>query len=851
MTSSRRSSTRKPRTKPTSRKQAPGIESLNELALDLHWAWNHSADELWGRLEPDLWAATHNPWVVLQTVSKSKLQDLLGQSDFRDRVETLLDHRRRHLTEPAWFQQSQPETRLGSVAYFSMEFALSEALPIYSGGLGNVAGDQLKAACDLGVPVVGIGLLYQQGYFRQVIRPDGSQQALFPYNDPGQLPITPVRDSNGDWLRVEITLPGYPIHLRAWQVKVDRRTLYLLDSNDPANPPAARAITAELYGGGPELRLQQELVLGIGGWRLLSALGPQPEVCHLNEGHAAFAVLERARTFGKENGCPFEVALAATRAGNLFTTHTAVPAGFDRFAPALIAQYLRRYAEEELGIALDELLALGREDANEPDAPFNMAYLALRGSSAVNGVSRLHGDVSRRLFRTLFPRWPESEVPIRHVTNGIHVPTWDSRAADDLWTTRCGHDRWHGTMQDTGHDLTSATDADLWTLRSANRQALVEYVRERVPREIAATGGAPDVLERAHRALDPSALTLGFARRFATYKRPTLLLHSPERLIRILSDPVRPVQLVIAGKAHPADVAGQALLTEWVRFSRRPEVEGRVVFIPDYDLIVAEHLVQGVDVWINTPRRPWEASGTSGMKVLVNGGLNFSELDGWWAEAFDPGLGWAIGDGREHGDDSAWDAAEAGVLYDLLEREVVPTFYTRDGSGIPAGWVTRMRESMANLTPWFSANRVVREYTERYYVPSALAYRKRAANKGMLAKELVAWKRKLTDYWHEARFGSVRVETRDKEHQFAVEVHLGRMDPESLRVELFANAQDGGEPFRQPMVRGRQLADSGDGYEYTVSVSSARPAGDFTPRLVPYHPEARAPLEAGHILWQR
>lgn len=830
---------------------APGIESLTELALDLHWAWNHSADELWGRLEPRLWAATHNPWVVLQTVSKSRLEDLLAKSDFRERVDTLLDHRRRHLTKSAWFQQSEPKAALSSVAYFSMEFALSEALPIYSGGLGNVAGDQLKAACDLGVPVIGVGLLYQQGYFRQVIRPDGSQQALFPYNDPGQLPITAVRDSNGEWLRVEVSLPGYPIHLRAWQVKVDRRTLYLLDSNDPANPPAARAITAELYGGGPELRLQQELALGIGGWRLLSALGPEPEVCHLNEGHAAFAVLERARSFAKENRCSFGVALAATRAGNLFTTHTAVPAGFDRFAPALVAHYLRRYAEEDLGITLDELLALGREDANEQEEPFNMAYLALRGSGAVNGVSRLHGQVSRRLFRTLFPRWPESEIPIGHVTNGIHVPTWDSRAADDLWTTRCGNDRWHGTTQGTGHDLTHAADADLWALRSANRHALVEYVRERVPREIAASGGATQVAGRARRALDSAALTLGFARRFATYKRPTLLLHSPERLVRILSDPVRPVQLVIAGKAHPADAAGQALLAEWVRFSFRPEVEGRVVFIPDYDLTVAEHLVQGVDVWVNTPRRPWEASGTSGMKVLVNGGLNLSELDGWWAEAFTPGVGWAIGDGREHGDDPAWDAAEAGVLYDLLEREIVPAFYTRDDSGIPAGWVARMRESMANLTPWFSASRVVREYTERYYLPSAVAYRKRAANKGVLAKELVEWKRQLSDYWREARFGSVRVETLEQEHRFAVDVHVGRLEPEWLRVELFANALEGDEPFRQPMARGRRLGDSGDGYEYTASVSSVRPAGDFTPRLVPYHPEARVPLEAGHILWQR
>lgn len=829
----------------------PGVESLTELALDLHWAWNHSADELWGRLEPELWAATHNPWVVLQTASKAKLEDFLGRPEYRKRVETLLADRRRHLAATAWFQQSHPEAALTGVAYFSMEFALSEALPIYSGGLGNVAGDQLKAACDLGVPVVGIGLLYQQGYFRQVIRPDGSQQALYPYNDPGQLPITAVRDASGEWLRVELPLPGYPIRLRVWQARVDRRTLYLLDSNDPANPPAARAITSELYGGDPELRLQQELVLGIGGWRLLRALGLEPEVCHLNEGHAALAVLERARSFAEDNGCPFEVALAATRAGNVFTTHTAVPAGFDRFAPALVDHYLRRYAEDGLGITLHDLLALGRENPDDPAEAFNMAYLALRGSGAVNAVSRLHSTVSRRLFRPLFPRWPESAVPIGHVTNGIHVPTWDSAATDALWTEACGGERWRGTMETVGHDLKRIADADLWALRVTNRKALIEYVRERMPRELAAAGAAPEQVARARASLDPDALTLGFARRFATYKRPTLLLHFPERLLRLMADPDRPVQLVIAGKAHPADAAGQGLIAEWVRFSRRPEVAGRVVFIPDYDLLLAEHLVQGVDLWINTPRRPWEASGTSGMKVLVNGGLNLSELDGWWAEAFAPEVGWAIGDGREHGDDPAWDAAEAEALYALLEREIVPAFYTRGEHGIPAAWVARMRESMATLTPRFSTNRAVREYTEQYYLPAAAAYRKRAADKGALAARLLAWQRHLAEHWHEARFGAVRVETRESEHGFTVELGLGRLDPDAVRVELYADAVDGSEPRPHTMARGRALEGSDGGYEYAASVPASRPAGHYTPRLVPHHPEAGTPLEASQILWQR
>ena len=829
----------------------PGIESLTELALDLHWSWNHRSDELWALLDRELWTATHNPWAVLQTVSKAKLEMFLARPDVQERVGELLEHRRGRAESSMWFARAHAAGALTGIAYFSMEFALAEALPIYSGGLGNVAGDQLKAACDLGVPVTGVGLLYQQGYFRQQIDPDGTQHALYPYNDPDQLPITPVRDARGDLLRLELDWPGHPIRIRAWQVRVDQRTLYLLDSNDPANPPAARAITSELYGGGPELRLQQEIVLGIGGWRLLHTLGLEPEVCHLNEGHAALAVLERARTFAERAGCSFDEALMATRAGNLFTTHTAVQAGFDRFPPALIDRYLRQFAESDLGITLGHLLGLGRERSDDPGESFNMAYLALRGSGAVNGVSRLHGAVSRRLFGPLFPRWPEREVPIDHVTNGIHVPTWDSPASDALWTEQCGRDRWREPVESVGESLERVSDAELWAMRRTNRAALVHYVRERMPRELAVSGATAGQITAARQALDPEVLTLGFARRFATYKRPTLLLHSPERLLRLLRDADRPVQLLIAGKAHPADTAGQAMLAQWVRFIRQADVEGRVVFIPDYDLLLAEHLVQGVDLWINTPRRPWEASGTSGMKVLVNGGLNLSELDGWWAEAYASDVGWAIGDRQEHGDDPKWDAAEAEALYDLLEREIVPAFYSRDERGIATAWVSRMRRSMTTLAPRFSTNRVVREYTERYYLPAAKAYRDRAANRNAVSTGLVEWQRHLAAHWHEARFGGLRVATHDGRHDFAIELRLGGLDANAVRVELFADPLDGGKPLRLTMARGAAMDGDGTGYLYTASLSNSRPAGDFTPRMIPDHPAAQQPLEAPYILWQR
>ncbi len=646
-------------------------------------------------------------------------------------------------------------------------------------------------------------------------------------------------------------MPGYSVWLRAWQSQVGRVKLYLLDSNDAANFPVHRGITSELYGGGPELRLKQELLLGIGGWRLLDALGIQPEVCHLNEGHAAFAVLERARSFMRESGQPFDVALAVTRAGNLFTTHTAVAAGFDRFAPDLIEQYLGRYAQEKLGITPHELLALGRQDANDSAESFNLAYLAIRGSGAVNGVSRLHGKVSRRIFEPLFPHWPEDEVPIGHVTNGVHVPSWDSKAADELWMRACGKGRWLAPTECLEQEIRRVSDAEFWQMRSAARKSFVEFVRQRISLQLAGRGASPGAVARAKDLFDPNALTLGFARRFATYKRPNLLLYDPERLLRLLTDPQRPVQLVIAGKAHPADQAGQELIRQWTRFIRRPEVRPHVVFLSDYDMHVTERLVQGVDVRINTPRRPWEASGTSGMKVLVNGGINLSELDGWWAEAYTPEVGWALGDGQEHGDDPAWDGAEAKALYDLLEGEVVPEFYSRDKDGLPVAWIARMRESMARLTPRFSANRTVREYTEQHYLPGAAAYRRRAADQGLMGRRMVDWRHALEGNWSKLRCGEVNVQTNGEQHLFEVPVYLCDLEPEAVRVELYADGLDGAAPLRQAMTRTRQLAGAPGPYVYSASVSAARPAADYTVRVVPHCDGVAVPLEDTRILWQR
>lgn len=831
--------------------EVEGYASLVELALDLRWSWNHAADEIWRQLDPALWELTHNPWVVLQTVSRDQIERAAADPLFRKRVKELIQARQQEAETTTWFQQNHPQSPLTCVAYFSLEYMLSEALPIYSGGLGNVAGDQLKSASDLGLPVTAVGLLYQQGYFRQVIDKDGGQQALFPYNDPGQLPITPLRQQNGEWLRLEIALPGYSVWLRAWQVQVGRVRLLLLDSNDAANYPAHRGITSELYGGGSELRLKQELLLGIGGWRLLRATGIQPEVCHLNEGHAAFVVLERAHSFMEDTGQPFEAALAATRVGNLFTTHTAVDAGFDRFDPSLIEQYLGGYAERELGITTHQLLALGRQNPNDPVESFNMAYLAIRGSGAVNAVSRLHGQVSRQLFESLYPRWPQDEVPVGYVTNGVHTPSWDSAEADALWMKSCGKERWLGDVESLDNEIRRISDNKIWRFRNASRKSLVVYARQRLALQLTASGSTAEEVEQAKQLFDPDALTLGFARRFATYKRPNLLLQDPHRLLRLLSDPERPVQLILAGKAHPADQAGQELIQEWIRFIRSPEARPHIIFLSDYDMLLTERLVQGVDVWINTPRRPWEACGTSGMKVLVNGGINLSELDGWWAEAYTPEVGWALGDGQEHGDDPSWDAAEAAALYDLLENEVIPEFYTRNAQGIPAAWVRRMRESMARLTPWFSANRSVREYTEQHYLPAATRYHERAANKGAVGAQIVEWQRTVEQRWKLLCFGEMKVITRGEQHLFEVEVYLNDLEPGSVLVELYAEGAMGGAPARQEM----ELVGPKDGapgsYIYRASLSVTRPALDYTARIMPRCDGVAVPLEVNRILWQR
>ena len=825
-----------------------GLEELAELALDMRWSWNHAADDLWQQLDPELWERTHNPWVLLQTVKRSQLELQMADPVLQAKIKSLMASKELAGSKITWFQKNHPKSAFSCVAYFSMEFMLSEALPIYVGGLGNVAGDQLKSASDLGVPVVAVGLLYQQGYFRQEIDQYGNQQAIFPYNDPGQLPITPLRLPNGDWLRLKIYLAGNPVWLRTWQVQVGNIKLYLMDSNDAANLPAHREITNELYGGGSDLRIQQEIILGIGGYKLLRALNIKPEVCHMNEGHAAFLVLERARDFMKETGVSFEVALAVTRAGNIFTTHTAVAAGFDYFSPGLMGQFLGEYAKTELGIALDDLMALGRTYPNNYSESFNMANLAIRGSGAVNGVSRLHGEVSRHLFGPLFKRWPNEGVPVGYVTNGVHMPSWDSKFADNTWTAACGKDRWKGNLEMIEQDIYKTPDKTLWQLRNNSRNNLVNYTRKKLEQQLKVSGQQQGMTEFAKQVFDPNVLTLGFARRFVPYKRPDLLLHDEQRFIRILTNHEHPVQLVIAGKSPPFDEPGKSLIRQWIQFIQKYDLYQHVVFLSDYDMSLSAQLVQGVDVWLNTPRRPWEACGTSGMKVLVNGGLNLSELDGWWAEAYTPEVGWALGDGKEHGEDPAWDATEAEALYDLLEKQVIPEFYDRDQNGTPVRWIERMRKSMAMLTPKFSANRTVREYTGQRYLPAAENYLKRAAEKGAAGARITDIRHQLANNWEKIRFGEIQKDTIKDGYSFHVSIGLNGINPTAIAVELYAEGTNGQSLEKIKMQPGKTLNATGETV-YCAQVITKRRSTDFTARIIPEYEGIGVPLEDGHILW--
>ncbi len=835
-----------PRTSALRAQLPPDLAPLEELALDLRWTWSHAGDALWRAIDNETWERTENPYVILQSLGEERLRELDGNAAFKRQLQTLVASRKEYQTRPGPWATPAGAISGGQIAYFSLEFGLAEALPLYAGGLGVLAGDFLKGASDLGIPLIGIGLLYQEGYFRQVLDDDGLQHAVYPFNDPDGLPISRVFDRRGAWLSVAVEFPGRTVRFRVWQACVGRVVLYLLDSNDPWNSASDRGIVGKLYGGGAEMRLMQEIALGIAGWRLIEALDLDVRVCHLNEGHAAFAALERARCFAERNRIGFWDAVWATRAGNVFTTHTAVAAAFDHFSQEMLAKYGREYAAG-LGVPVAQIAALGQPPGGASDS-FNMAYLAARLCASINGVSRLHGEASRRVFAELYPRWPLAQVPVTHVTNGVHFPSWDSAWSDTLWTGACGKQRWLGLPDALGAGVATMTDEALWSLRGAQRKALVSYARRRLSRQFAQRANGVDAPVDVNGLLDSNVLTLGFARRFTEYKRPNLLLRDTARLARLLTDARRPVQLIVAGKAHPADDVGKRLLQQWVQLASMPALRGRIVFLEDYDIALAQEMVQGVDVWINTPRRPWEACGTSGMKVLVNGGLNISVLDGWWAEAFDPAVGWAVPEPQAGMEEV--DAAQARQLFAVLEEQVVPLFYERNAQGIAAGWIARMRSSMSLLAPQFSTNRMLRDYLFNLYMPAAKLHESRTASGGRAGTQLRQWARVLRRNWAQLHLGAVTVTQHDALVRFSLAVYLGEILPDMVDVQLFADAAPPRNAvFCESMHRVEPVPGSANGYVYTLDVPVPCAAEEFTPRVVPRHELARIPIELGLIAW--
>ncbi len=833
------------------------LAGLVELAWNLHWTWNHEAIALFRRLDRDLWEGTgHNPVRMLGKVSQARLERLARDNGFLDHLHRALDHLHRHLERSTWFEERWGKVETPRIAYFSMEFGLTECLPIYSGGLGILAGDHLKSASELGVPLCGVGLLYRQGYFQQYLSAEGWQQERYPDNDFWNMPVTPERDDRGEPLAVRVPFPGREVVARVWRVQVGRVPLYLLDTNVEENSEEDRRITYQLYGGDQRTRIQQELVLGVGGMMALRALGLHVQVCHMNEGHAAFMAVERIRRRKEKDGLSTEEALEVVRGGTFFTTHTPVPAGIDEFPPALVHEFLGPLLDRS-GIDRNWFMTLGRRRPDDPSEPFNMALLALRTTAKANGVSRLHGEVSRRMWADIWAAVPREEVPIGHVTNGIHTRSWTSADMTTLLQRYLGPD-WLERPADHSvwERIDQVPDVELWRVHERRRERLIAFARRRLAAQLRARGASKREIEAAREVLNPEALTIGFARRFATYKRATLLLRDPDRLRRLLTDPRRPVQFIFAGKAHPRDDGGKALIREIIHFARREDIRPHFVFLENYDIEIARYLVQGVDVWLNNPRRPLEASGTSGMKVIPNGGLNLSVLDGWWCEGYAPDTGWAIGHGEEYDDPDYQDEVESRALYDVLENEVIPLFYERKGDGPPRGWIAMMKASMRKLGPVFNTNRMVEEYVTRYYIPSAESWRKLSGDGFALARELVAWKQRVRAAWHEVGIldaGFSRGEARVGERlEVEARVRLGSLSPDDVRVELWYGPLDADgeiEDGRAVELLSRGPAGPGNWvYEGRLPCEETGRFG-YTARVRPWHPELVDRFDLASVRW--
>lgn len=833
------------------------LAALHKLAYNLWLAWHPEATALFRRVDRDLWKETdHSPVKLLGRVSQERYEQLAkdeGFLAFLDRVEAHFDAYMN--TRSTWFTEHHTGPA-PTIAYFSAEFGIHESVPVYSGGLGVLSGDHLKSASDLGLPLVGVGLMYREGYFRQYLTVDGWQQERYPENDFFNLPLIAEHTPTGEPLTVRVPMANREVVARVWRLQVGRVPLYLLDTNTAPNSPEDRGITARLYGGDHDMRIRQEIILGIGGVRALRALGKAPTVCHMNEGHSAFCGLERIRDLIETSGCDFATAREAVTAGTVFTTHTPVPAGNDVFAPQLVEHYLASLPAQ-LKISRDDLLNLGRQRPGDGGEGFSMTVLALRLSAISNGVSQLHGHVSRKMWQAIWPDFPTDEVPITSVTNGVHTQSWVSPDLAELFSRYMG-ERWQKRPQEPAawQRVETIPDSELWRIHERRRERLVAFSRNRLRKQLIARGALPAEVAQADEVLDPKALTVGFARRFATYKRGNLIFRDVERLLAILSNTDRPVQLIYAGKAHPKDSGGKELIAEIMQFARKQEFRRRMVFLEDYDINVCRYLVQGVDVWLNNPRRPLEASGTSGMKVSANGGLNLSILDGWWCEGYAGDNGFAIGAGEEYSDTGYQDQVEGRAALDLLEKEIVPLFYTRGNDGVPRGWVRMMKRAIASLAPAYSTGRMVAEYASRIYLPSAERWGRLMANEQTRARELASWRLSTRRGWGAVKVQEVSVEGAEPRQVGGVlrvqaKVALGNLTPNDVLVELFYGTVDNAGDIPRPHTATMTLGEGTGGvFTYRVAVEcKASGQQGYGVRVLPQHADLPHPHEPGLICW--
>lgn len=835
----------------------PKIARLSDLAYNLWWGWNPDAQALYEQIDPALWKkVNHNPVKFLRLVSQGRLDRAAADADYLARYAAVMakfDAYMNPAPGTTWYAQACAGQDDRLIAYFSAEFGLHEALPIYSGGLGILAGDHCKTASDLGLPFVGVGFLYPQGYFQQRIDSDGRQQAIYEKLDFAEVPAAPALDPGGQQIVISVDLPGRKVFAKLWRIQVGRVPIYLMDTDVEQNAPADRELSARLYGGDTQVRISQEVVLGIGGVRALRALGLRPSIWHMNEGHAAFLQLERIREYVQEAGLPFQAALWAARSNALFTTHTPVPAGNDSFAFDLMDRFFGDFWGR-MGLDRERFLALGRFDyAWGPQ--FSMTVLALRTAGLANGVSRLHGEVSRRMWHSLWPETPEPEIPIDYVTNGVHTDTWAHPGLTALLDRYLGA-TWRNAIDDraTWAKVADIPDDELWAHHNRAKTEMLALVRERVVAQLMRFGAGPLEVNAAAKAFDPQALTIGFARRFATYKRATLIFRDQERLKRLLNDPARPVQIIFSGKAHPADEPGKAFIQQIYQLSKQPGFAGKILFVEDYDANIARHLVAGVDIWLNNPRRPLEASGTSGQKAGLNGVPNFSVLDGWWSEGYERGNGWAIGAEREYASEAAQDEADALSLYATLENEIVPLFYQRDERGIPHGWLQVMRSSIATVAPDYSFDRMLKQYVMKFYLPAHALGRQVGAERYAGAQALMAWEARVRDGWSQVTLrasGPARGEMiMGQPLSVTATLQAGLLSPDDLAVELVCGSERDGQLANATVLPMQRIG--GEGGEHRYEVAFATPeSGTFAygVRVRPHHPHLPNPFATYLVKW--